>query len=151
MKIIKKFFLINFILILLTSVILPIEFGFIAGKNTKPSASTLGFSVGSGFFVPMVKFEFELMKQKSIGFTDMQAGLKIRKKFGKFAPYAVIGAGARFEKFSIIFSNYDYFTYIGGGTHFYIFHLVSLRFDIRYQSYSKENNVRLSIGLFAHI
>ncbi len=147
----KKFFLLVFLLLSISNYLLPFEFGLIAGKNTKPSQTTLGFSAGMGLLIPMVKFEFELMKQNS---TDQKAagvGLKIKKKVGKFAPYVVIGAGTRFEKFSVTFKNYDYFTYIGGGAHFNMLQFFSLRFDVRYQSYSEENNVRFSIGVFAHL
>lgn len=146
-KIIPFFILV----ILLTVNSIAVEFGLIAAKNTEPSATTLGFSAGAGLFIPMVKFEFEMMKQTDISFKEMAVGVKIRKKVGSIAPYVVIGAGTRYEKFSITFSGYDYFTYIGGGLHYYILHLFSLRADVRYQSYSDVNNVRLSIGIFAHL
>ena len=148
---IKKLFLLILLLFSISNFVLPVEFGFLAGKNTKPSDTTLGFSAGTGLIIPMVKLEFELMKQNDAELNVAGVGIKIRKKVGKFAPYAVIGAGTRFDKFSITFSGYDYFTYIGGGTHFYILQLFSLRFDVRYQSYSEENNVRFSVGIFAHI
>ncbi len=148
---IKQLLRIMLLMILLSFSLHAVDFGFIAGKNSKPSASTWGISAGSGFFVPLVKLEFELLNQKDLGLKDVSVGLKVRKKIGKFAPYAVIGAGAKFETFSITFKDYDYFTFIGGGTHFYIMDLFSLRFDLRYQSYSEINNVRLSAGVFVHI
>ncbi len=147
----KKFIVFIFIILFISSLVFSIEFGFLAGKNTKPSNTALGLSAGMGLLIPMVKFEFELMNQNSTDLKTIAVGIKIRKKIGSLAPYVVIGAGTRFEKFSITFSNYDYFTYIGGGTHFYVLPLLSLRFDVRYQSYSDINNVRLSIGAFAHL
>ena len=147
----KKLFILIIIILFMSSLLFSVEFGFLAGKNTEPSNTTLGFAAGMGLLIPMVKFEFELMKQNNTDLKAIGVGIKIRKKIGSLAPYVVIGAGTRFEKFSITFSNYDYYTYIGGGTHFYVLPLLSLRFDVRYQSYRDTNNVRLSVGAFAHL
>jgi len=145
--------IVNFyLLFLLFSInIFAVEFGLIAGKNTEPSATTMGFSAGMGMLIPMVNFEFEMMKKTDVSLKEMAVGVKIRKKIGGISPYVVIGAGTRFEKFSITFSGYDYYTYIGGGLHYHIIHFFSIRGDVRYQSYADFNNVRLSIGIFAHL
>jgi len=148
---IKKSIFLCLFLLIVSNYAFPVEFGLLAGKNTAPSSTTFGFSAGMGFLVPMVKFEFEMMKQSEMEFKEFGVGVKVRKKIGSFAPYVVIGAGTKFNDFSVIFSGYDYFTYIGGGMHYYILHLFSLRFDLRYQSYSEANNIRLSVGIFAHI
>lgn len=150
MNFIKSILLI-IVLLLISNTMYSIEFGFLADKNTEPSGTALGFSAGMGLIIPLLKFEFELMKKKNTGIDTIGFGLKIRKKIGKFAPYAVIGAGARFDKFSITFSNYNYYTFVGGGTHLYFLHFFSLRFDVRLQSYNSNNNVRFSIGAFAHL
>ncbi len=148
---IKKGIFICLFLLIISNYAFSVEFGLLAGRNTTSSKTTLGFSAGMGFFIPMVKFEFEMMKQSEAEFKEFGVGVKIRKKIGNFAPYVVIGAGTKFNDFSIIFSGYDYFTYIGGGMHYYIFYIFSLRFDLRYQSYNDKNNIRLSVGIFAHI
>ena len=132
----------------------PVEVGIFAGTISNPSHSHYGLSAGLGFLVPLVKFEFELYRQSGTEDPELPnaitAGIKFRPKFGKFWPYAVVGVGTEFRHFSLDFNKYDSFTFLGGGIHYKIMAVLSLRADLRFLNYSEYNRTRLSAGLFAH-
>jgi hypothetical protein len=69
----------------------------------------------------------------------------------RLAPYGIIGVGCEYMRFNFRFSEYRWFTYIGGGVHFFLNDLISLRGDIRWQNFSDMNKTRLCAGIFVHI
>ena len=84
----------------------------------------------------MLKFEFEGCRIKETGWNSLSAAVKFRPKFGIFAPYAVLGAGGEFEKLNFHFSDYRFYTFIGGGFHLFFTSMFSLRFDLRFLHFS---------------
>ena len=133
------------------------EVGLTGGSMSKSSDSGFhyGLAAGTGFLIPMVKFEFEWYKMKDTEFLDkpntVSVGVKFRPKFGKFAPYAIIGVGGEFDRLNFDFGDYDKFTFIGGGCHFFAAHMVSIRADLRFLNFSDINKTRFSAGVFIHI
>ena len=132
-----------------------IEVGALAGNITNPSRLNYGFSVGMGFLAPMVKFEIEAYRLADTEALELRnaitGGVKFRPRFGKFAPYAVVGFGAEFKRISLDFDKYESFTFLGGGLHIFVTGMISLRGDIRFLNYSGYNRTRLSAGLFLHL
>lgn len=127
------------------------EAGLIAGSVSQPASFFYGLSVGSGTIIPMVKFEFEGWRFKETGMSTLSAAVKFRPAFGKFAPYALLGAGGAFEKLTFHFSEYEFYTFAGGGLHLYFTSMFSLRFDLRFLHFSELNQTRISGGLFLHL
>jgi hypothetical protein len=140
--------------LLFSITLFPVEAGVFVGTVTNPSHMTYGLSGGMGFLLPLVKFEFELCRQSGTEDDEkpntLSAGIKFRPKFGKFWPYAVVGVGTEFRRFSLDFNKFDTFTFIGGGIHYKLLAVLSLRADLRFLNYSEFNRTRLSAGLFVH-
>lgn len=114
-----------------------------------------GIAGGTGMLVPMVKFEIEYYKKKDAGTLGkpnaLTLGIKFRPKFGKFAPYGIVGVGGEFDSFGLSFSEYNKFSFFGGGMHFFLNGMVSLRGDIRFLNFSDSTRTRFSAGVFIHI
>lgn len=128
-----------------------LDLGLVAGSISRPSSFCYGISAGSGTVVPMLKFEFEGYRIKETGWNSLSAAVKFRPKFGIFAPYAVLGAGGEFEKLNFKFSEYNFYTFIGGGVHLFFTSMISLRADLRFLNLSATNRTRISGGLFIHL
>jgi hypothetical protein len=131
------------------------ELGLIGGNISNPSHLNYGLSSGFGFLIPLVKFEVELTRQTNIedpGFPNaITGGIKFRPTFGRYMPYAVVGIGAEFKRFSLDHDKYDSFTFIGGGIHYKMMALFSIRADLRFLNFTGFNRTRLTAGLFFHI
>jgi len=128
-----------------------LDLGLVAGSISQPSSFFYGISAGSGTIVPMLKFEFEGCRIRETGWNSLSAAVKFRPKFGIFAPYAVLGAGGEFEKLNFKFSDYDFFTFIGGGVHVFFTSMFSLRADLRFQHLPDADRTRISGGIFIHL
>jgi hypothetical protein len=128
-----------------------LDIGLIAGSVSQPSSFFYGLSFGSGTIIPMLKFEFEGCRIQESGMNTLSAAVKFRPKFGRFAPYAVLGAGGEFEKLTFHFSQYDFYTFVGGGLHLFFTSMFSLRFDLRFLHFSALNQTRISGGIFLHL
>ena len=128
-----------------------LDLGLIAGSISRPASFFYGLSAGSGTIVPMLKFEFEGYRIRETGWNSLSAAVKLRPKFGKLAPYAVLGAGGEFEKLNFRFSEYKFYTYIGGGLHLFFTSMFSLRFDLRFLHLPDANKTRISGGFFIHL
>lgn len=138
-----------------------LEVGLTGGAMSKKidSGFHYGLAVTTGFLVPMVKFEFEVYKMKENVATAAVAGkekalcvgVKFRPKLGSFAPYAIVGVGGEFDKFGFDFGDYHKFTFIGGGCHFFLMDMLSIRADIRVMHFKDMNKTRFSAGVFLHI
>ena len=136
---------------LLTLTVAAVDAGFIAGSLNQPSNFFYGLSAGAGAIVPMVKFEFEGCRIKDAGLNSLSAAITLRPKFGSFAPYALLGVGSEFEKLNFRFSEYRFYTMLGGGFHIFFSSLFSLRFDLRFLNFSDVNKTRVSGGVFIHL
>jgi hypothetical protein len=130
---------------------LALDAGLIAGSISQPSSFFYGLSAGSGTIVPLLKFEFEGYRIGESGWNSLSAAVKFRPKFGRFAPYAVLGAGSEFEKLNFRFSEYRFYSMAGGGFHIFFTSMFSLRFDLRFLHFSDINKTRVSGGIFIHI
>lgn len=128
-----------------------LDAGLIAGSISQPSSFFYGLSIGSGTIIPMLKFEFEGCRIKETGMNALSAAVKLRPAFGKFAPYAVLGAGGEFEKLTFHTSEYEFYTFFGGGLHIFFTSMFSLRFDLRFLHFSAVDQTRISGGLFLHL
>ena len=128
-----------------------LDLGLVAGSISHPSSFFYGISAGSGTFVPMLKFEFEGYRIKETGWNSLSAAVKLRPKFGIFAPYAVLGAGGEFSKLNFHFSEYEFYTFVGGGFHLFFTSMFSLRFDLRFLHFSDLDKTRISGGFFIHL
>ncbi len=152
----KKIAIFTVLSLVLATGLFSIELGLIGGNISNPSHGFYGLSSGSGFFVPMLKIEFELYRKTKTEDPEFantaSAGIKFRPGFGPFMPYAVVGVGAEFKKFTLDFGKdkYDFFTFIGGGVHYKVAGMISLRADIRFLNFSDYNRTRLSAGVFFH-
>ncbi|MCP5046791.1 MAG: hypothetical protein GY940_06445 [bacterium] len=151
---IKKLLVFTVIILVCSSGLFSFEIGLIGGNITKPSHSVYGLSAGMGFLIPMIKFEIEVFKVHEAEAPQLQniitGGIKLRPKMGKFSPYAIIGIGTEFEKLEFDFDQYEKFTFIGGGVHYNVAGMVSLRADVRFLNYSDYNRTRLTGGIFIH-
>ncbi|MCP4146579.1 MAG: porin family protein [bacterium] len=148
------------------------EAGLTVGTLGKTDGTGLnyGISGGMGTIIPMLKFEAGLYRIKKPGIEGTEAdtgvteenpipfkpnvftaGLKFRPKFGRFAPYAIVGLGWEFEKVSLRFSLHNKFTFIGGGLHVFLMDMVSVRGDIRLLNFSEATKTRFSAGVFLHL
>lgn len=128
-----------------------LEAGLIAGSISQPSSFCYGLSAGMGLIVPMLKLEFEGYRIKEPGLNSLSAAVKFRPKFGSFAPYVFLGAGSKFEKLNFSFSEYNFYTMLGGGFHIFFSSMFSLRFDLRFLHFSDIDNTRVSGGIFIHL
>ena len=128
-----------------------LDAGLIAGSISQPSGFFYGLSFGSGTIVPMLKFEFEGCRISETGWNNLSAAVKFRPKFGRFAPYAFLGAGGEFEKLNFHFSDYRFYTMAGGGFHIFFTSMFSLRCDLRFLHFSDLNKTRVSGGFFIHL
>lgn len=150
----KRITLTAVILVLCTYGLFSIEVGLIGGRVTNPSSNFYGLSGTMGFVIPMVKFEVELYKMSEVIFPGFEnaavAAVKFRPKFGKISPYAAAGFGAEFDTVSFDSEEYDSFTFVGGGVHYYITGMISVRGDIRFLNFSGFNRTRISAGVFFH-
>ena len=88
-------------LLLLAANAFALDAGLIAGSISQPSGFFYGLSAGSGTIVPMLKFEFEGYRIKELGDNSLSAAVKFRPKFGRFAPYAFLGAGGEFARLEL--------------------------------------------------
>jgi len=128
-----------------------LDLGLVAGSISRASSFTYGISAGSGTIVPMLKFEFEGCRIRESAWNSLSAAVKFRPKFGIFAPYAVLGAGGEFEKLNFKFSEYNFFTFIGGGFHLFFTSMFSLRADLRFLHLPTADRTRISAGIFIHL
>jgi hypothetical protein len=151
---IKKSILFMLVLLLFSYGLFAFEAGVTIGTISKPSRLNYGLSVGMGLLIPMVKLEIEVYRKADTEVPELKntvtGGIKFRPKMGKFAPYAIVGVGAESASFGFEFDEYESFTFIGGGVHYYLAGMISLRADIRFLNYSGCNRTRLSTGLFFH-
>lgn len=156
------FSLIALVLVLSTS-LMGMEFGAYAGTLNESGTTLLGLSLDSGFLVPMLKLETEFYFFTAPERTGkvLTAGLKIRPKFGKISPYAVVGVGTEMERLDLSQAKDRYFTFVGGGLSIKIAPMLSVRLDARFQRHGKTvssapltkvvNFTRFSGGLFLRI
>ena len=152
---IKKILLLTVILMVVNGIAFAFEFGVTGGVMSKSSSNfNYGIVMGTGFFVPMLKTEFEFYKMRGTEPPDnpngMTAGIKFRPKFGKFSPYAILGVGGEFEHLTFDFGEYNKFTLIGGGVHLFLMDMISIRADIRFLNFSDSTRTRFSGGVFFH-
>jgi hypothetical protein len=148
---IKKICLLTLILSLFTVAASPIELGIIGGSIDHPSETVYGFSVGSGFMIPLLKFEAEYYNLTERKWEALTVGIKVRKRIGNIAPYGILGAGAEFKNLTFKFSNHEYFFFVGGGLHFFVGSVLSVRADLRFQNFSDQTKTRFTVGLFFHL
>ncbi|MCK4835553.1 MAG: hypothetical protein KAT17_02905 [Candidatus Aminicenantes bacterium] len=128
-----------------------IELGLIGGNMSNPSELSYGFSGGFGLFIPLLKMEIEWSPLPESELNAFSASIKLRPKFGKMSPFVVIGIGTEFEKLGFDFDQYDWFSLIGGGFHYYFNGFFSFRLDIRFQNFSDRNRIRIGLGVFFHL
>ncbi len=130
-----------------------VEAGLFIGPVNHPSNLALGASFGTGFFVPLMKLEFEIYKISDEPARSMSAALKIRPKLGNLAPYAALGLGAQFSRLSLHFKeDYDGYTFLALGAHLHLVKLLSLRADVRFLHFAAGmNRTRITGGVFLHL
>jgi hypothetical protein len=153
---VKKIILLTVFFMSVSSEAFAFEFGVTGGIMSKSSSNfNYGIAGGTGFMIPMLKFEFEFYKMKGAEPPDrpsvITAGIKFRPKFGKLTPYGIIGVGGEFEYLTFNFGKYDKFTFIGGGAHLFFSDMISIRADIRFLNFSASNRIRFSGGIFFHL
>jgi len=147
---IKRAFILSVILFLCLDA-QALDLGVIAGSISRPSSFCYGLSIGSGTFLPLLKLEFEGTRAKESARNSLSAAVKIRPKFGRLAPYVLLGAGGEFARLNFRFSEYDFYTFVGGGLHVLFESLFSLRVDVRFLHFSQINQTRISGGVFVHL
>jgi hypothetical protein len=154
MKKIFILFVMTAMLFMCSTALYSFEIGLIGGRLTKPSHNLYGVSGGMGMFVPMLKLEVEIYRLSGVDYFEypngVTIGIKFRPKLGKFSPYAVIGIGADFDTLGFQLDEYEKFTFIGGGVHFHVAGMLSLRGDVRFLNYTGYNRTRLTAGVFIH-
>jgi len=148
---IKSLIIFLFIFVVLTAAMGAVEIGFIAGTLNNPGGFSYGLSSGGGFIVSLIRFEIEIYKITNSDYKGISGSMKVRPKFGKFAPYAVLGFGTDYATFNFKFDQYRSFTFIGGGLHLFLGDMLSFRFDLRFLNYTDINKTRLSAGIFIHL
>lgn len=115
-----------------------LEAGLIAGRWSADSTFFYGLSGGSGMIVPMTRLELEGYRISGhAGWNAITAGIAFRPRLGRIAPYAILGAGTEFEKLNFRWSDYNAFTFLGGGCHLFLVQILSLRFDVRFAHFRK--------------
>jgi hypothetical protein len=147
----KRILIFISILFIFAASLFSLELGLIAGSITKPSEAIYGISACSGIIIPLLKFEVEYYNLADRKFEALTTGVKLRKRFRKFAPYGVVGVGSEFDNLTFNFDKYETFFFVGGGIHLYVGGFLSLRADIRFLNFSDTNKTRLSVGAFFHL
>ncbi len=147
----NKFLIILIFVFLFSFNLISYDLGFIVGTVNNPNTFLYGLSGSMRLIVPTLKVEFEIYSKTEYSNSTMSVVVKINPKFGKFSVYGILGAGTEYEDITFDFSEYNGFTFIGGGAHLYLIDIMSLRFDFRLLSFSTINRLRLSLGLFVHI
>ncbi len=128
-----------------------VEMGFILGNTNKETGLNFGLSVGMGMLLPLLKVEYELVSNPDADNKSITTGIKLKPKFGTFSPYALIGFGTDFTKFSLELKSYNTFSFFGGGIYIFFGKIFSVRFDIRFLNYKAVNKTRITGGLFINI
>jgi hypothetical protein len=151
----KKIILVTMFLISISGAAFAFELGVTGGVMSKSSSNfNYGIAGGTGFMIPMLKLEFEFYKMAGAEPPDkpnvITAGIKFRPKFGKLAPYGIIGVGGEFERLTFNFGKYDKFIFVGGGMHLFFSNMISIRGDIRFLNFSGSSRIRFSGGVFLH-
>ena len=143
-----------FVFLLFSWGLFSFEAGVTIGTISNPSRMNYGLSGGMGFLLPTLKFEMEIYRKADTEELEMKntaaVGIKFRPKLGKFAPYAIVGMGAEFSSLSFDSEKSESFTFIGGGVHYYLAGMISLRADVRFLNFPGFNRTRLTGGLFVH-
>lgn len=147
----KKFLIIIIVILLSISFVYSVEIGLIMGNTNRDTGLNIGLSIGMGMLIPMLKVEYELLKNPNVDNKTVTTGIKLKPKFGTFSPYALIGVGTDFEKFSLEFKSYNTFSFYGGGLYIYFGKIFSIRFDLRFLNYKTINKTRVSGGIFINI
>jgi hypothetical protein len=151
----KKILIVVFLCLFFSTGLFSLELGVIGGNISNPSYLNYGLSTSLGFLVPLVKFEFEYTRKVDPGELEFPntftGGIKFRPSFGRLMPYAVVGIGTEFQSFSFDFDKYESFTFIGGGIHYKMMAVFSIRADIRFLNFSGYNRTRLTAGIFFQI
>lgn len=147
----KKFLIIIIVILLSISFVYSVEIGLIMGNTNRDTGLNVGLSIGMGMLIPMLKVEYELLKNPNVDNKTVTTGIKLKPKFGTFSPYALIGVGTDFEKFSLEFKSYNTFSFYGGGLYIYFGKIFSVRFDLRFLNYKTINKTRVSGGIFINI
>ena len=128
-----------------------VELGLVGGRIGDPSEYYYGLSGGLGLILPMLKLEAELIRAPDSGTTGVSLGIKFRPRIGAFGPFAVVGGGAEMDGLNFDFGDYDWYVFIGAGTHFYLKRFLSIRGDFRYLRFSGRDFLRYGLGVFFHI
>ncbi len=147
---IKKTVFLTFCLLLAANAS-ALEVGVIAGSVSQPASFFYGVSAGFGIIVPTIKIEIEGYRLDDLALNNLSAAVKVRPKFGKFAPFVLLGAGGRFEKLDFHFSEYSFYTMMGCGLHILFSSIVSLRVDLRLLRFSGITDTRIGGGIFIHL
>lgn len=148
---IKRILIFTTIFLIFSAAVFSAELGLIFGSINKPSEAIYGFSAGSGMLVPLLKFEVEYYNLADRKYEALTLGVKLRKRFRKIAPYGVIGVGTEVEYFTFDVDEFDSFLFVGGGIHYYIAGIFSIRADLRFQNFKDISKTRFSVGIFAHL
>ncbi len=139
------------------------QFGAYVGTLNEAGTTLLGLSLDSGFLIPMLKLETEFYFFTAPERTGkvLTAGLKLRPKFGKISPYAVVGVGTELQRLDLSMAKDRYFTFVGGGMSIKVAPMLSIRLDARFQQHGKSltktpmleavNFTRFSAGVFVSI
>jgi hypothetical protein len=151
---IKKTLLVPVLFLLLVPASFAFEVGVTVGGISNPSHLNYGLNGGMGLLLPMVKFEVEVYQKTKTELPEQKnaitGGIKFRPKFGRFAPYAIVGVGTDFDTLSLDFDKYSRFTFVGGGVHVFAAGILSFRADVRFLDYTDFNRTRFTAGLFLH-
>ena len=128
-----------------------LEVGAIAGSISSPGTFFYGLSAGLGIIVSVIRLEFEGCQIREWEMNSLSAAIKFRPKFGKLAPYVLLGAGGEFEKLNFEFSQYSFYSMLGCGLQLMFSSRFSLRADLRWLHFSDQDQTRISGGIFIHI
>ena len=140
-----------FLCLLLAAEASALEVGAIAGSISPPGTFFYGVSAGFGIIVSIIRLEFEGCQIREWDMNSLSAAVKFRPKFGKFAPYVLLGAGGEFEKLNFEFSEYSFYSMMGCGLQLLFSSRFSLRVDLRWLHFSDEDQTRVSGGIFFHL
>jgi hypothetical protein len=129
-----------------------LEVGAVAGSiGGQPAAFFYGLSAGFGIVVPVIRLEFEGCQIREWELNSLSVAVKFRPKFGKLAPYVILGAGGEFETLNFEFSQYSFYSMMGCGLHLLLSSKFSLRADLRWLHFSDRDRTRISGGVFLHL
>lgn len=148
---IKRILIFTTIFLVFSAAVFSIEMGLIFGSINKPSEAIYGFSAGSGMLVPLLKLEFEYYNLADRRYEAVTIAVKVRKRFRKIAPYGVLGVGSEFDNITFDIDEYEPFFFVGGGIHYYIAGIFSIRADLRFQNFKDISKTRFSVGAFFHL